>query len=110
MSRKSRKGPRNAVYIVVTEESFRPTRPWHLPQNLTAAELLTKNVSWQRAAAFARVFNKAQLERGLADRRWAVAVGHTKYRWQPEVPDQAAKIQGADADLARQLEEKGGDQ
>lgn len=105
-----KKGAQNAVYLVVADADFRPTAPWHIPRVVLSAEMLTKNLPWDRAASFVRVFNKAQLERGLPDRKWAVAVGHAKYRRRPEVPDQAAKIRRPSADLTHQLEEKGGEQ
>lgn len=75
------KSPRNAIYLVTVSDDFRPQRPWDLPDQIIAAELLEKNLSWAHAVGFVRTFNKHAMGHGFPDRQWAVAVGHARYRW-----------------------------
>ena len=72
---------KNAVYIVSVPESFKPARPWDLPDSTAASELYCKNLALTEAQAFARFFNRRQLKAGLPDAKWAIVVKHTRRLW-----------------------------
>ena len=82
---------KNAVYIVTIPESFKPKKLWDLPEATTGAELFAKNVLLIEAQDFCRVFNKRQMEAGLVEHKWALAIKHTRCRWtdhsETEIPN-----------------------
>jgi hypothetical protein len=93
-----RRWERNAVYLITVPDDFRPQRPWELPPGIVAGELYAKNLAMAHALGFVRCFNKRQMDLGLPDRRWAIAIHHARFRWDgpepgPIVPsiDQAGK-------------------
>jgi hypothetical protein len=63
-----------SVMIVRVPEDFEPQRPWTLPPNFSDGELYAKNLTHTCAQGFANTFNKRQLEDGIPDRRWAIAI------------------------------------
>ena len=72
---------KNAVYIVTVSESFRPQRPWDFPDLASAGELYARNITLCEAKDFCRVFNRRQMATGLVERKWALAITHTRFRW-----------------------------
>jgi len=76
--------PRNAVLILECPDDFTPTRPWHLPDRVVAAELHSKNLPLRDAQTFVRLFNRNALQKGLPGRLWAVVVRYTRFHWGTE--------------------------
>jgi len=72
---------KNAVYLVTVPETFQPERPWDLPDQVVEAELYAKNLALVHVLGFCRTFNSRQLRLGLPDRKWALAIKHTRFRW-----------------------------
>lgn len=86
----SRKHGRQAVYIGVLPEGFKPQRPWDVPPAFTSVELFEKNVNDDHARGFVRTFNKRQLAENLPGRKWAFWMKHVKARRGGEHPDARA--------------------
>jgi hypothetical protein len=78
---------RQAVFIGVLPEGFKPQRPWDIPPGFASVELYAKNLPNHHAAGFVRTHNKKQLAEGLPGRRWAFWMKHVKCRRSGEHPD-----------------------
>ncbi len=63
-----------SVMIIQLPEDFKPQRPWNMPPSFSGGELYATQLTHSGATRFANTFNKRQLQDGLPDRRWAIAV------------------------------------
>jgi hypothetical protein len=68
------------VYLVNPPPSFRPSRPWHVPDEFESGRLLRKNLWMGDAKGFCLTFNRAQLDGGLPVREWAVVTKFIRRR------------------------------
>lgn len=104
----SRSNEKQAVMIGTLPEGFKPQRPWDIPPAIDSCEVFAKNLTMTQALGFIRVFNKRQIETGLTDRKWAMAIRHGK-PWSTgrrrDVDDDSAL---ADLDAALTAEREGG--
>ena len=88
---------RQAVYLIVTSDDFRPQRPWDFPMAFSGGTLYAKNLTMVFAHGFARTHNKRaiqQRECGTWDHKWAIVVKHVKAQQHGEHPDARANRKG----------------
>jgi hypothetical protein len=91
---------KNAVYVVTVSEAFTPQRPWDLPESIAGAELYAKNLLLTAAQEFCRVFNKRQMQLRMSERRWALAIKHTRCRAEHRANSSGHRLPSAPPDPA----------
>lgn len=74
---------RQAVYLVDVPPGWKPQNLWHVLPGFTSGELHAKNLSMQSALGFARIHNKAAVERLQAGQpaTWAIVCRHLRPSW-----------------------------
>jgi hypothetical protein len=75
---------RHVAYTVAVPPGFKPADAGDVPDELAGAEVLASHLSMTEGIAVVRSYNADQLERGLADGRWAVLVFRPKVKGGPQ--------------------------
>jgi hypothetical protein len=88
---------KQAVYIGVLPDGFKPVSFWSVPPGFLSVELYSKNLPMYQATGFARTFNKRQLQDRLPGRKWAFVARHLKSSRHGQHPDARQAREGGAA-------------
>jgi len=87
--------PKQAVYLIEPDSSFRPQRPWTFPDAIVSGKLHAKNLTVRQAVGFVFAHNKVALQafqQGKPIESWAIVARWVKPRRRYSQP--AARQEG----------------